>query len=157
MKSVRVVGPGWGYPLVFAALTIPATIGAAGQPGGGGRALFIGVAVAVALFGWWRRGVWFADDERLVVVNWIRRRVLPAEGAQLELVPIGRAELDPDDFDPRRVRTLYLVGADETRVRVRVIDGASGMRIRKAVDALRTVLGITAGPGPGGSGSRRRR
>ena len=49
MTSLRVVGPGWGYAIVFAALTVPAVIGAAGQEDGLGRAFFIGGGVLLLL------------------------------------------------------------------------------------------------------------
>jgi len=142
MASLRVIGPGWGYPLVFVALTAPATATAASQPGGGTRALVIAGAIAVAVFGWWRRGVWFANDESLVVVNWVRRRVLPAKGTELEVRMLGGGVWEGGPLDPRRVKTLVLVAPDGTRARIRVVDGASGRRIDKAVDALRTVLAI---------------
>lgn len=153
MTSLRVVRPGWGYPLVFGALTIPAISAAAQQPDGGLRSLVIGAVVAFLLFGWWRRGVWFANDEYLVVVNLVKRHVVPVSGAELELVPLGSAEVSVDDFDPRRVRTLYLVAESGARTRVRVVDGASGVRIQRAVEAITTVLEV-ANPPRGSKGRR---
>lgn len=140
MKSFRVIGPGWGYPIVFLALTVPAVLGSLQQPDGGGRALVVVAVTALLLFGWWRRGVWLANDTYLVVVNWVRRTVIKAEGTELELVPLGSADVSVDDFDPRRVKTLRLIAADGTSVRVRVVDGASGMRVRRSVEALRVLL-----------------
>ncbi len=140
MTSLRVVGPGWGYAIVFAALTVPAVIGAAGQEDGLGRAFFIGGGVLLLLFGWWRRGVWFANDDDLVVVNWVKRQVIKAEGARLEIKPLGPYEWTEALADPRRVKTLALVAADGTRVRIRLVDGASGQRIRRAVEAINATL-----------------
>ena len=149
MTSLRVVGPGWGYAIVFGALTVPAVLNAASQEGGLGRALFIGIGVLVLLFGWWRRGVWFANDDHLVVVNWVKRQVIRAEGARLEIKPLGARDWTEDLSDPRRVKTLALVGADGTRVRIRVVDGASGPRIRRAVDSIRAVLDVANGSDQG--------
>lgn len=140
MTSLRVVGPGWGYAIVFGALTVPAVVNAAGPGEGLGHALFIGVGVVVLLFGWWRRGVWFANDNNLVVVNWVKRQVIKAEGARLEIKPLGRHDWTEDLADPRRVKTLALVAADGSRVRIRVVDGASGYRIRRAVEAIHSTL-----------------
>lgn len=142
MTSFRVIGPGWGYPLVFVALTVPTTITAASQPGGGARSLVIAAAVVLVLFGWWRRGVWFAGDDSIVVVNGVRRRVLPAKGTELELHMLGGGVWAGGRLDPRRVKTLVLVGPDGARVRIRVVDGSSGRRIEKAIDSLRAVLDI---------------
>ena len=120
-------------------MTVPAILSAL-QTGGGLRALFVAGASAILLFGWWRRGVWFTNETYIVVVNWVRRTVIKAEGTELELVPLGKADVSGPNYDPRRVRTMYLVAADGTRVRVRLADGASGMRVQKSVDALRTLL-----------------
>lgn len=144
MKSLRVVRPGWGYPLVFIALTVPAVATAAQQPDGGIRSLVIGGTVAILVFGWWRRGVWFANDRDLVVVNLVKRHVVPVDGTHLELVPLGSAEVAVTDFDPRRVRTMFLVDADGTRTRIRVADGASALRIKRTVEAIQTVLDVAA-------------
>ena len=143
MTSLRVVGPGWGYAIVFGGLTVPAVLNAASQDGGLGRALVIGVGVLVLLFGWWRRGVWFANDDYFVVVNWVKRQVFRAEGTRLEVKPLGPRPWTEDLIDPRRVKTLALVAADGSRVRVRVVDGASGPRIQRAVDSIRAVLEVT--------------